>query len=295
MVCFAVGLHNLTPLAAYDLTYIYPIMHLAGGTNTTASSGCSHVREAPRPSTILEAAPQLQHRNHGKPYTQPNIYLPIPQPLTQHDSIRLLILQPASTHGSDVHCSLIHTTLSNYAYDLVNHFTALSYVWGDAENGENIWIDGHQASVTANLHAALRDIRQIAEPIRMWADAICINQSDVGEKNIQVSMMSKIYAAADHTVIHLGVELGERDEEVWRVWADLNSNPSPSALYGAIASHDILIASLLKAAWFRRAWVFQELVLSKDPWVQLGKHVIWYGNVLMPFPISVSGPEQLLL
>jgi hypothetical protein len=40
----------------------------------------------------------------------------------------------------------------------------------------------------------------------IWADAICINQSDVEEKTEQVRMMGDIYEAAQIVVIWLGPE-----------------------------------------------------------------------------------------
>jgi hypothetical protein len=40
--------------------------------------------------------------------------------------------------------------------------------------------------------------------LRVWADEICINQLDAGEKNVQVGLMGSIYELARHTIIFLG-------------------------------------------------------------------------------------------
>jgi len=55
----------------------------------------------------------------------------------------------------------------------VVEYTALSYVWGDVSVTEDISINGTTASVTTNLAAALRHIREVFGEGVLWADAIC--------------------------------------------------------------------------------------------------------------------------
>jgi hypothetical protein len=38
----------------------------------------------------------------------------------------------------------------------------------------------------------------------LWADAICINQDDIDERNQQVKQMGLVYQQANHTMIYLG-------------------------------------------------------------------------------------------
>jgi hypothetical protein len=47
-------------------------------------------------------------------------------------------------------------------------------------------------------------MRELQWPRPLWADAICINQSDQKEKAIQVSMMGKIYSNAQTVIVWLG-------------------------------------------------------------------------------------------
>lgn len=35
-----------------------------------------------------------------------------------------------------------------------------------------------------------------------------------------------------------------------------------------------LLQRMIGAKWFTRVWVLQELVLSKEPWIQVGRHKI---------------------
>ena len=55
-----------------------------------------------------------------------------------------------------------------------------------------------KVNVTCNLESALRHLRKQDVDIHIWADALCINQSDVSEKALQVRLMSQIYGNEKH-------------------------------------------------------------------------------------------------
>jgi hypothetical protein len=197
------------------------------------------------------------------------------RPLVEPDSIRLLLIEPGKMQ--EIHCSLVHTTLYACRLELFDHYTALSYVWGDLTNPKLIWVDGIAVSVTSNLHAALCDLRDELRVFRLWVDAICINQSDLGEKGIQVAMMGNIYAAADRTVIHLS-RPDNADDSVLR---NLELYFRQLLVQGANSTqveslYEQAVKSILSKPWFRRVWILQGLVLSKEPLVQYGTHrVSW--------------------
>ncbi|KAK0613955.1 heterokaryon incompatibility, partial [Immersiella caudata] len=86
----------------------------------------------------------------------------------------------------------------------MNPFTALSYCWGSSEKPCRIYVEDCAVLITATLDVALRDMRDRSSLGRIWADALCINQSDDQEKGRQVSMVDKIHRLANHTIIHLG-------------------------------------------------------------------------------------------
>lgn len=84
-------------------------------------------------------------------------------------------------------------------------FIALSYVWGPQTNPVPILIDEHRFLVTPNLHSALTHLASnelLARPL--WADAVCINQSDAVEKHAQIRRMAEIYRRAERVVVFLG-------------------------------------------------------------------------------------------
>ena len=121
--------------------------------------------------------------------------------------IRLLTLTPdldsppTSNSQTPISCSLIHASLDQ---KLPPYF-ALSYTWGNPENTALISVDGVLISITQNLHDALARLqhhRFFDRPI--WIDALCINQADVSEKNVQVPLMSRIYSMAECVIIWLG-------------------------------------------------------------------------------------------
>jgi hypothetical protein len=80
----------------------------------------------------------------------------------------------------------------------------------------------------------------------MWADAICINQEDDDEKSFQVAMMGQVYAAAAHTIIFLSTPVD-----------DLGEDAEPIDLE--------LAEIIVHKSWFKRVWVFQELIFPKNP------------------------------
>ena len=184
------------------------------------------------------------------------------QPINEADGIRLIQLLPASSAEDEVQCELTHTTLANCT-DIYEHYTALSYVWGNQFNTKRVWVDQVPVQVTYSLYSALRDIRHESKTLQIWADAICINQRDDEEKLRQISMMGRIYSSADHTVIYLGLS-NPQDAAKLDGW--VSSNFDKSQFNTEIAD------LILSHTWFRRVWVFQELVFSKDPRVQVGRH-----------------------
>jgi Heterokaryon incompatibility protein (HET) len=101
------------------------------------------------------------------------------------------------------------------------------------------------------------------------ADSICISQKDNSEKGKQVQQMGKVYEVATHTVIFLG----EGDPSIEVILSHIISPHDGSSLiqYQEDTNAMSALDRLLRCPWFYRVWVFQELVLSKDPRVQYGR------------------------
>jgi Heterokaryon incompatibility protein (HET) len=67
-----------------------------------------------------------------------------------------------------------------------------------------VQVSGQEMLVTQNLKDALRNIRKPKDLVILWADAICINQQDEKEKEVQVQMMRDIYGTARLVTAFLG-------------------------------------------------------------------------------------------
>jgi hypothetical protein len=124
-------------------------------------------------------------------------------------AFRLILLEPCPDLAAPLQGKLISTTLHEYDNSMLDHYSTLSYVRGDANDKRTAFIDGKRLDITATLDSTLRHIRDLKGGLKIWADGICINQAVVEEKNIQVQQMRLIYQLARHTIIFLGASTPE--------------------------------------------------------------------------------------
>lgn len=115
-----------------------------------------------------------------------------------NDEIRLLHLEPGS--GDDV----VRFTLQHVHLSQTPAYEAISYRWGDPADTRDAVCDGATMGINTNLHAALKRLRLADSTRVLWADAVCIAQDDVLEKNHQVHLMGRIYAQPTRVLIWLG-------------------------------------------------------------------------------------------
>jgi Heterokaryon incompatibility protein (HET) len=106
--------------------------------------------------------------------------------------------------------------------DAAPQYYALSYSWSsrfpESDNAEDEAVDwdGPHLAISCNqlpyytaqnLYDTLSQIfKDHSENISLWVDAIFISQSDVQEKNNQVSPMGNMFAAAEKVICWLGRE-----------------------------------------------------------------------------------------
>jgi len=83
-------------------------------------------------------------------------------------------------------------------------YEALSYCWGDTTIKTPIICNGARLDVTQSLKVALQHLRNEKEVRVLWIDAICINQSDLIEREQQVENMREIYEKAVRILVWLG-------------------------------------------------------------------------------------------
>lgn len=197
------------------------------------------------------------------------------------NSIRLLRLK-SGFDSEPISCSLFEASL-----DDIPEYEAISYTWGDASVREDVLCDNYPLSVTANLADALRRMRLKHASRLLWADAICISQSNIEERNQQVSIMRQIYGSAARVLVWLGpankeshlalnfVELlaGSQcklaevsspssctDDELEHVLDGPLDSSQYHETFDAVSIPDrSSIMNFFRRPWFRRVWVIQEV------------------------------------
>ncbi|KAK3985885.1 heterokaryon incompatibility protein-domain-containing protein [Cladorrhinum sp. PSN332] len=158
----------------------------------------------------------------------------------------------------------------------------------------NIILDGHAITVGGELRRALRHLRSFyrPNPLRIWVDALCINQSDLAERNQHVRMMGDIYAQAENVRVWLGEETGgetafrETMDKVEQLLYEIlikqgcleNKAPIPLVQARFLLSPQAkefdwdAVAVFFNRAWWDRTWVIQEIAYAKKATLHVGRY-----------------------
>ena len=165
-----------------------------------------------KPSTkiLIVANKHTEKMASAESRTQTTLEMDLYQytPFKSSEDIRILHIQPGKKEDPII-CSLSHISFASKAT-----YKALSYTWGIDSKTHTVYCAGKVLHITANLHSALRRFREEGTECIIWADAICINQNDIAERNQQVQIMRHVYASASEVVIWLGEEV-EGDERAF--------------------------------------------------------------------------------
>ena len=202
----------------------------------------------------------------------------------KHDyNFRLLILLPGDW-DEQIQCTLTH----NSRRKRYKPYEVISYTWGTDKSSNPILLNGLALQVTESLEAALRHLRypkKTGKSRTLWADAICINQYDVAERNHQVRQMGAVYSRAQTVLVWLGEassnsDLGmafmkelcdclaeqgiiHTDSQNVRLHSYLDANLALEKYLGTeYDRHWQAAARILRRPWWGRAWVIQELACS---------------------------------
>lgn len=126
---------------------------------------------------------------------------------------RLLTVQEVDATGV-IHCGLETISLETFP-----DYVALSYVWGTGVANKAICVNGTTFYVRPNLYDFLIivAVREYVD-VKLFVDAVCIDQSNVSERESQVKLMKDIYSNALHVVAWLG------SAETFSRYAELDSS-----------------------------------------------------------------------
>lgn len=173
----------------------------------------------------------------------------------------------------------------------VEPYYALSYTWGDlTEETHSLSCDDHELKIQRNLHEALPYLARRFPDMPVWVDAICINQSDPKEKQVQIPLMNRIYGVAKRVVVWLGkpdhnitedhtgeamallprlADIGA-DEALEDTWRNVKDEASAQEALTGLELPPLsapvwsCIFRMVCSPWFGRLWVVQEFVLAED-------------------------------
>ena len=172
--------------------------------------------------------------------------------------IRLLNLLPSTDTNSQIFCPLAKALIGERP-----KYEALSYCWGAKDDNceHPIYLDGHATIVSTNLEAALRALRLLTISRTLWIDAICINQNDMAEKAVQVTMMGTIYSKAKRAIVWLG---SQSEDSTLAMTSLRNLTFEKSLEQLALSAHDAITSPINRPfSWFSCVWVVQEFSLAK--------------------------------
>jgi hypothetical protein len=197
----------------------------------------------------------------------------------ESDQIRLIALLPGEERDH-ICINLIEHCMQVSGQD----YEALSYAW-DRSVLHAIECNGQVFHVQESAWLALQALRYPTRQRLLWVDAICINQSDVCERNNQVSKMRKIYEFAKNVVVWLGPAFKESNDafKLLRILSAIPEHNShkvfpsepgeglagcglPHASDKAWAALDVLFWN----NWFTRTWIIQEIAVCQRAVLRCG-------------------------
>lgn len=185
-------------------------------------------------------------------------------------SIRLLQLFPGGLQ-LPLRGVVFHVPL-----DTAGFYRALSYVWGTSSKTETLHTPSGVLDITPNLATALRHARQKDEPLVLWVDSVCIDQSNEVEKAAQIRLLPHIFQQAASVLAFVGgapshqraIEtlMQIRAKDAVDTWPkDLPAVPESWSAHAIPPLADPVwtdIKTFFESPWFRRSWVCQEAVLA---------------------------------
>ncbi|KAI0439965.1 heterokaryon incompatibility protein-domain-containing protein [Xylaria telfairii] len=215
------------------------------------------------------------------------------RPLSVRNEFRLLELLSGQP-SEDICCMLTHESLFEH-----RPYFAVSYTWGSPELNRGVKLDGISVPVRENLYQLLQHLRQPHSSLVLWIDALCIDQSSIREKNIQVPLMGQIYSRATSVFVSLGLHADESELYFDPLPGPLpaldgpQTDPTPqtsTTSVGILTTQD-RATHLYSRPYWSRTWIVQEIVLASNLTVFCGdRSCAWSTFVTGPSGHSQRSP-----
>ena len=214
--------------------------------------------------------------------------------------IRLLRIWK-SGKGPEVHASLVKASLSQSHEDTPPKYSALSWCWGVPGREKLIMLNGSIIQIRNHLQRFLRALVRHFGELTVWLDALCIDQSDIAEKSLQVTMMGQIYRSAERVYVWLGDGGSSSDFAFNSLKNSATSGPRPELPTVSVNKQHQCFETLFMNPYWTRLWTLQERALAMELWMLCGTWLAkWqdidlkFNNLRMKAPWSVptmSSPE----
>jgi len=198
----------------------------------------------------------------------------------QPSEIRLIKFKPIDTSSFTIE-------LLKFGIQDLPQYNALSYTWGGRQDDV---AGSDKVSIHPNLESALMRHYEHFPSQPLWADALCINQSDITERTSQVARMTEIYRQAKLVFVWLGDE----DEtsglafdfmrECARIafFAHYRSIQDEIDLYrqdrAELQAAIDAVKGLLDRPYWSRLWIVQEVVLAREASIACGDEIIAWND-----------------
>ncbi|OCL09466.1 hypothetical protein AOQ84DRAFT_338882 [Glonium stellatum] len=249
----------------------------------------SYIWRSSKPKIYARATIQLKLKKFG--------YFPV-----SGDQIRLLRIRPGKP-DEPLDCELIIKSLT----EVQGRYEALSYCWGRDDPSEMVRIrklfqqqPTHGATSSAlysygpprdfpvrtNLYDALHHLRSEHRATVLWVDAICIDQNETAEakreKEQQLSMMKEIYNSAKNVCIWLG-NANDKSRDAFRFVQEVMNfrtfDAYVEAKDDATKERWCNLIETLRASWFSRRWIIQEVASARRASVHCGEDVVHWDDL----------------
>jgi len=223
------------------------------------------------------------------------------------NEFRILELLPGEP-DDEIQCKLLNEPMHANGNEVIVHYEALSYTWGAPKPKQRIMCSGRALYIGMNLFQALKHIRRRDRTRRIWADAICINQFNIPERNQHVQRMDTVFACADRVLVWLGEKSSEEGDGVLDVlpiwlalypphidWNAANIEWGTSSSTFSFSSeglskeaiewlsyqqtHLMHLLHFFARQWWSRRWVIQEIVQAKDAIITCGQEEISWADI----------------
>jgi hypothetical protein len=199
------------------------------------------------------------------------------EPLNYEPEFRLLQVEEIlpRTEPRAWKYSIIHTALT-----IAASFETVSWVWGSGIRDRPLMVDdGTVVYISKNLEEAIPSLSLFCCTGYLWIDQVCIDQDTTSEKNHQVKIMGRIYQKGNRVLVWLRKALASQSDEfdnVCNLFLDLHFLKQEGVLTNLIpklSNDKVLVEQFhesFSSTWFRRAWVYQEIILPQNSAFILG-------------------------